>query len=92
MDRLNNFLEINLKINLHPNKINIRKVNQGVDFLGYIALPHYRALRTKTKKRISLLLNQKNLPSYLGVLKHANAYDFQNLLIKKLNDQNKDDI
>jgi hypothetical protein len=37
---------------LHPQKIIINKIHSGVDFLGYINLPHYKILRTKTKKRI----------------------------------------
>jgi len=81
---LANFLQNRLKLDLHPNKITIRKVNQGVDFLGYVALPRYRVLRTKTKKRILRLANSKNLPSYLGVLKHANTYELRQILIKKI--------
>ena len=79
-----NFLQARLKLSLHPNKITIRKVNQGVDFLGYVALPRYRVLRTKTKKRILRLANSKNLSSYLGVLKHANTYELKQILIKKI--------
>ena len=79
-----NFLRVSLKLELHPNKITIRKINQGVDFLGYVALPRYRVLRTKTKQRILRLANSKNLQSYLGVLKHANAYKLREELIKKI--------
>ncbi|MFA4846071.1 MAG: RNA-directed DNA polymerase, partial [Patescibacteria group bacterium] len=39
------------RLMLHPNKVEIRKLNQGIDFLGYVTLPHYRVLRTKTKRR-----------------------------------------
>lgn len=79
-----NFLQDRLKLSLHPNKITIRKVNQGVDFLGYVALPRYRVLRTKTKKRILRLANNKNLQSYLGVLSHASTYQLKQTLIKKI--------
>ncbi|MDD5749451.1 MAG: reverse transcriptase/maturase family protein [Patescibacteria group bacterium] len=81
---LANFLQARLKLDLHPNKITIRKVNQGVDFLGYVALTRYRVLRTKTKKRILRLASSKNLQSYLGVLHHANAYELKQVLIKKI--------
>lgn len=68
------FLLSNLKLKLHPNKIIIRKLKQGIDFLGYVVLPHYRVLRTKTKKRMFEKVNSKNLSSYLGLLKHCNSY------------------
>lgn len=86
----NQFLKEKLGLKLHPNKVSIRKFNQGIDFLGYVVLPHYRQLRTKTKKRIfkkifSRVLEQKHnlisnktleqsLQSYLGVLSHADSY------------------
>lgn len=80
-----------LKLELHPKKVAIRKYSQGIDFLGYVALPHYRVLRTRTKKRMFKKLREKfgdyrnefitkdqlnqTLQSYLGVLSHANAYN-----------------
>jgi len=81
---IDNFLQTKLKLNLHPNKIIIRKISQGIDFLGYVTLPYYRVLRTKTKKRIRRLVTSKNLPSYLGVLKHAYSYKIKQNLLKKL--------
>ena len=68
------FLECQLSLKLHPRKIIIRRINQGIDFLGYVILPHYRVLRTKTKRRILKRINEKNLPSYLGVLRHCSGY------------------
>lgn len=46
------FLRDTLKMELHPNKVTIRKISQGTDFLGYVSLPYYRVLRTKTKRRM----------------------------------------
>lgn len=68
------FLDKKLGLNLHPNKIIIRKLRQGIDFCGYIVLPHYRLLRTKTKRRMLRCINQNNMSSYLGLLKHCNSY------------------
>ena len=48
----NYYVYENLKLKVHPLKINIRKFRQGVDFIGYVILPHYRLLRHKTKVRI----------------------------------------
>ena len=88
--QIDNFLRKRLKLELHIEKLVIRKYHQGMDFLGYIVLPHHRVLRTKTKKRIFKKLKIKakdynngiisketlgqSLQSYLGVLSHANSF------------------
>lgn len=82
------FLQKELKLELHPNKIVFRKLDWGIDFLGYVVLPHYRLPRPKTKRRIFKKLKEKvnsinfdqSLQSYLGYLSHANSYK----LIRKL--------
>jgi RNA-directed DNA polymerase len=71
---IDDFLKNQLKLSLHPDKISIRKHNQGIDFLGYVTLPHHRVLRTKTKRRMFKRINDKNIQSYLGVLGHCNGY------------------
>jgi RNA-directed DNA polymerase len=83
------FLGDALCLTLHPRKIILRKFTQGIDFLGYVILPHHRALRTRTKQRMFRKLKlrvvsfktgagsessvESSLQSYLGVLSHANA-------------------
>lgn len=59
---------------LHPKKVEVRKLSQGIDFLGYVTLPHYRVLRTRTKRRMFKRVDKKNLPSYLGMLGHADGH------------------
>ncbi|MEK7167657.1 MAG: RNA-directed DNA polymerase, partial [Patescibacteria group bacterium] len=87
------FLNQELDLKLHPNKIILRKLSQGVDFLGYVILPYYKVLRTKTKKRMfkKLALKQKLLEdgkitekkynqaiqSYLGTLGHCQGYGLE---------------
>lgn len=87
---INLFLADKLLLELHPKKITIRKFHQGIDFLGYVVLPHHRLLRTKTKQRIFRKLNKRineykrgvinkqtleqSSQSYLGVLSHADTY------------------
>lgn len=76
------FVEEYLRIELHPHKVIFRKLDWGIDFLGYIVLPHHRLPRTKTKRRIftelRLKVGQENFnqsfQSYLGYLSHANSY------------------
>lgn len=77
---IDNFLENNLKLNLHPSKTIIKKYRQGIDFLGYVSFPHFRILRAKTKKRMFKKLNCKNLQSYLGILKHCNGYKIKKII------------
>jgi len=96
---IRSFLGESLKLNLHPNKISIGKVSHGIDFLGYVVLPHHRQLRTKTKHRIFKKLKQKvakhkagqidedklkqTLNSFLGVLSHANSYKLKQELLNQ---------
>lgn len=82
------FLSDRLKLNLHPDKIFIRTIKQGVDFLGYVTLPGRKVIRTRTKKRmITKIREVRNLyllkkiscdqlkqilVSYSGMLSHCN--------------------
>lgn len=50
--KVDEFVRERLKLTLHPRKIILRKYNQGIDWLGYVLLPHYRVLRTRTKQRM----------------------------------------
>lgn len=90
---IDEFLEKELGLELHPDKVFIRKFRQGFDFLGYVILPHYTVLRTKTKRRMLRKIKQKNfllredliseesfnqsLQSYLGVLTHCRGYNIK---------------
>lgn len=66
-------------LELHPQKLSVRKVRQGIDFLGYVIVPHAVLLRTKTKKRIykkietGMVMKQSVLESYLGVSTYAKS-------------------
>lgn len=68
------FLEQQLRLDLHPRKVLIKKYSQGIDFLGYICRPYHRLVRTNTKRRIFKRISTKNIQSYLGVVRHANGY------------------
>ncbi len=87
---LQKFLFAKLRLELHPRKIEIRKLNQGIDFLGYVIFPHHKILRAKTRKRIFKKINrgikdfrknekskeslEQSLQSYLGVISHSNGH------------------
>jgi len=92
-NEIDNFLLTKLKLHLHPNKVYVKKLHQGIDFLGYIVLPKAIIVRTTTKRRmfrkIKWLIDDYQtgkiteqhlfgaINSYLGVLKHANSHELE---------------
>jgi retron-type reverse transcriptase len=78
------FLENKLKLKLHPNKISIKTLNSGEDFLGWVHFSDHRILRTSTKKRVLKKIKIHPTPesfnSYLGLLKHGNTQKLQGKL------------
>lgn len=72
------FLENELKLNLHPDKVFIKTIYSGVDFLGWVNFSNHRVLRTAMKKRMIKKLAQNQKPetmnSYLGLLKWGNSW------------------
>jgi RNA-directed DNA polymerase len=87
--KIRDFLKNELSLTLHPNKVEIRKLSQGIDFLGYVILPHAQIVRTKTKQRLVRKIataqsdNKKGIisaselnsivTSYQGVLSHSRS-------------------
>ena len=90
------FLSERVALSLHPQKIIILKFSQGIDFLGYVLLPHYSVLRTKTKRRMFNKIGKRvaeynngerdnyslnqTMQSYLGMLTHCNGYKVEQKL------------
>src|SRR3989344_173781 len=84
------FLRAKLNLELHPEKIVLRKLSWGIDFCGYIILPHYILTRTKTKRRMLRKIEERakdyyrgeidkfcfdqTLASYFGYLLHSNSF------------------
>lgn len=82
VEKIRKFLDSNLKLSLHPHKVEIRDYYLGIDFLGYVVFPNFVLPRTKTKRRIFKKIREKIglknfnqfLQSYLGYLKHSNSF------------------
>lgn len=73
------FLKENLSLELHPRKIRIRRLEWGIDFLGYIVLLHGVLLpRTKTKKRMLKNLEKKIKEFYIGEIDSRALYQSVN--------------
>jgi len=93
---IQDFFGNTLRLELHPHKMTVRKYSQGIDFLGYVILPHCRLVRKRSWKRmlrkfrvkvsgyrqgkITAESLEQSLHSYAGALSHADAYDLLELL------------
>jgi len=81
LKKIKEFLESNLKLNLHPDKVFIKTIVSGVDFLGWVHFPKHRVLRTTTKRRMFRNIKENLKPnmiqSYLGMLSHGNGYKLE---------------
>jgi len=82
--KISDFLSEYLKLNIHPDKVFIKTLASGVDFLGWVHFPDHRVLRTTTKKRMFRRIILSNKPetvnSYLGLLKHGNTNKIKSVL------------
>lgn len=87
IEPVKNFLFIRLKLEFHPDKIFIRTIASGIDFLGWIHFSDHRVLRTTTKRRMFRRLEEskttETLNSYLGLLKHGNTEKIKREILKE---------
>jgi retron-type reverse transcriptase len=78
---MQDFLQDKLKLAMHPDKIFIKTIYSGIDFLGWVNFKDHRVLRTKTKQRMFKRVKQntstETINSYLGLLKHGNTEKIQ---------------
>jgi retron-type reverse transcriptase len=85
---INDFLQNKLKLTLHPDKVFIKTLSSGVDFLGWVNFPDHRVIRAKTKKRMFIGIKknsgEETLNSFLGLLKHGNTKLLQIEILEKL--------
>ncbi len=79
--RINNFLQRKLRLVLHPQKVSIKTLSSGIDFLGWVHFPDHRVLRATTRRRmtekIRMTRRTETFNSYLGLLSHGNTYKIQ---------------
>lgn len=75
---IQDFLKNKLKLKLNPDKISIKTLNSGEDFLGWVNFPDHRVLRTTTKRRMFRRIKTNPTPetlnSYLGFLRYLREY------------------
>jgi len=79
LPKISDFLEKELKLSLHPDKVFMQTFSSGIDFLGWVHFPYHRTPRASTKRR--MLKNLRNNPkqgsleSYKGMLSHGDTYN-----------------
>jgi len=77
VSRIQEFLQTNLRLSLHPDKLFLKTMASGVDFLGWVHFIDHRILRTKTKqrmlKKIRNSITADSLQSYYGLMRHGNT-------------------
>lgn len=83
-ETINGFLHQTLKLELHPQKIRVRTWTQGIDFLGYVLLPHATILRPTTARRMIERVDKENENSYLGLCLNNNTHKLRRLIKNKL--------
>jgi len=91
------FLSEKLNLQLHEDKVFIKTLSSGVDFLGWVIFPKHQVLRTSTKRRMFRRVKESpkkaTMQSYLGMLKHGNTYKLSKeleVLYEKAKKKNKD--
>ena len=94
--QIEDFLDSRLRLSLHPHKVSLRPLHQGIDFLGYVLFPFHRGVRSSTRRRMFRRLEHKALEvfrgkeegvalaqavdSYLGMLSHANTFELRRMI------------
>ncbi len=80
------FLRSRLNLTMHPNKVFIKTLSSGMDFLGWVHFFDHRVLRTATKRKMFRKLSDNptlaTVSSYAGLLRHGNSYRLQEKVLK----------
>ena len=87
IDLIKDFLKNELKLILHPDKIFIKTLSSGMDFLGWKHFFDHRILRNTTRARVIKNIqnsdyNSTTLNSYFGLLKHGNTYKIKRKILQ----------
>jgi len=87
--KIRKFLGVRLKLALHPDKVFIKTLASGIDFLGWVHFPDHRVLRNATKWRMYRRLfdhpTNETYQSYSGLLRHGNSWKVRRVLNKLYN-------
>ncbi|PIS05322.1 MAG: hypothetical protein COT81_01725 [Candidatus Buchananbacteria bacterium CG10_big_fil_rev_8_21_14_0_10_42_9] len=83
--RIKEFLRDELKVELHPDKVFIKTIASGVDFLGWVSFPQHSVLRAKTRRRMMHRIKKnaqsQSLASYEELLKYGDTFKVRQELL-----------
>ncbi|OGF78515.1 hypothetical protein A3A15_02720 [Candidatus Giovannonibacteria bacterium RIFCSPLOWO2_01_FULL_43_60] len=83
--QIRDFLSDKLCLELHPDKLFIKTLASGVDFLGWVHFPGHRVLRTTTRRRMIKRMSEKSksetINSYFGLLRHGNTFKIKKRIL-----------
>jgi len=100
-DKMDHFLNNNLKLELHPEKSKIIPLSRGIDFVGFRNFYYFRLLRKRNINNMKSKIQQykenkipkvKMFEIYQGwkaYAKWANALKVREEIIKKISEKNK---
>ena len=75
------FIKEKLLLNIPMEKTSLRKLEWGIDFLGFTILPNAVLLRDKTKSKIYSNINLENRHSYFGILERCNSHHLKKKIL-----------
>lgn len=88
LPRIGGFLREALQLELHPDKVSLRMLASGVDFLGWVHFPDHRVLRTAAKRRMMRRVRERHSPgalnAYFGLLAYGNVHRIRGRLTASL--------
>ncbi len=100
-DKLNDFLNINLLLYLHPSKSKIVRLSNGINFLGFRVFFHHTLLRKKNKWKFERKLRRlqkmyakgkierekviESLEGWIAHVSHANTYKYRRKVVRTFN-------
>jgi RNA-directed DNA polymerase len=82
------FVGRELKLEIPIEKTSICKSSKGIDFLGYTVLSKAVLLRNKTKGKMFSKIEEGNIDSYFGMLKHCNSHNLKKKILAKIQNRN----
>lgn len=98
LERMDEFLKTKLYLNFHPNKIKIKPIYSGINFVGGIILPFrtyprrmnvsnaFKVAKHLKKMDSSMYFTEKSiapLNSYLGLFSHTDSYNLRKYLCEQ---------
>lgn len=85
--KIKDFLQKELSLALHPNKLFLLTMSSGLDFLGWKHFFDHRVVRKTTEKRMLKRLQisptNETLQSYLGLSKHGDGLKLRDKLLNE---------